>query len=263
MPNKKKKKKKPKRRKGKTGRGSRRGRKGQDSTPAVDARSKVLNNYEFLFEHILEYLNWQPPDKNHLYPGYACVNKWLKDICLRAAAYEYRAFDYWFTLCCDARTGFFTFNATSKAECFFQNLLWKNRFNDEHFDDIIEGCRSNCFGSTKNCHQRIKSRRRNYAMLKLFQLVANQQLLGHALLKFAYHLVGQWMVFHVKDWQSEVKKVGFFKQLRELFFWWARAEKLGCKSTLKAKLGVFLVFTDTLYGDKTIKKNCVKSCVYI
>lgn len=229
----------------------------------LKAMHKVVTNFNFLFEYILTFLHWKNNiDSESIFPSYAKVNHFMMDVCLRDAAFNYSAFEWWFDQCCDPTTGYFRFNKNEKTERIFLSLLWENHYNDIYFDDLVEGCRSNCFAS-ENKSQKIKSRHRNYAMLKLFQIVANHQLLGHSMLKYAYHLVGQWMVGHVKDWCAEIHKAGFFVQLRELFFWWTKAALQGCKASNKAKVHVFLLFSRTLFRTKKEKKEGALKCVFI
>ena len=87
-------------------------------------------------------------------------------------------------------------------------------------------------------------------MLMLFHSNLLTSVETHPVLaKYAYHLLGQWMVGHVKDWYKEVHKTGFFGQLREVFHFWTKAQKLGFPLSFQAKVTAFDWYSKAILKD--------------
>ena len=226
------KKKKKKKKKKKSGKGKR--------VSQNVATARVMGNEGFLLERVLSYLPWRVTrGRSHFKPSYAGVSPFMRSYAQLAGASDCQGFGWWFEMCCDD-DGMFTFNATPQSEALFRRVVWKNFYNERYCDDIVEACRSVCFKSKRTSHQQIKSLRRSYTMLMLFSSdILTSETTNPVLASYAYHLVGQWMVKHVKSWSEEVHKKNFFVQLREVFHFWTKAQHLGCKASERAKRTVF------------------------
>lgn len=255
MPKKKKRAKK-KKKNHKRGKGKRRGR-GANGEPKAVEKVMVYND-QYLLERVLTYLPWG--EKLTMFfsgeklvkfalPGYFGVSHYMLACAHSYTARDHAAFSLWFESCCD-ENGMFKFNGTRFSEALFRKLVWKNHYNGERTNEIIQACRSACFSSENTSHQKVKSLRRNYTMLMLFSSDLLTSVEAHPVLaKYAYHLIGQWMVGHVKNWFIEVHKTGFFGQLREVFYFWTRAQKLGFPPSFRAKVTVFDWYSKALLKD--------------
>lgn len=221
------------------------------------ARAKVMSNEWYLLERVLSYLPWRvKKDRSYFKPQYCGVSHFMHSYSLLAGASKNQGFVWWFDSCCDA-SGMFAFNATPRSEEIFRKLVWKNFYNEKYCDELVEACRSVCFKSERTDHQRVKSRRRSYTMLMLFSSdILTSPGVNSQLASCAYHLVGQWMVQHVKNWSVEVHKKGFFKQLREVLYFWSKAQNLGCRASLRAKRTVFERYSEAIL--KTFKAEELK-----
>lgn len=246
-----KKKYKQKRAKKKKNRGRGKGKCGGCVKPA--AMMKIFDNHQYLLERVLSYLPWRVKrGKSHFKPSYFGVSHFMSSYTMLAGASNNTAFSWWFETCCDAG-GMFVFNPTPWAGEIFRRSIWKNYYNSRYCDEIVQACRAVCFKSKRTRHQQVKSLTRSYAMLMLFSSDILTSPKNPVLAGYAHHLVGQWMVKHVKDWETEVHRVGFFKQLREACLHWTKAEKLGCPSSFQAKLTLFDWYSKPVLLDYSVK----------
>lgn len=232
----------------KRGKGKHRGRSVGGKPTALE--KVMVYNDQYLLERVLSYLSWgEKKKKNFTLPSHFGVSHHMMACVHSNSARDHAAFSLWFETCCD-ENGAFTFNGTRLSEDLFRKVVWKNYYNGERTDEIIQACRSGCFASKHTSHQKVKSLRRNYTMLMLFSSDLLTSVQTHPVLaKYAYHLVGQWMVGHVKDWSKEVHKMGFFGQLREVFYFWTKAQKLGFPLSFRAKVTAFDWYSKAILKD--------------
>lgn len=249
MPKKKYKQKRAKKKKNrKRGKGKHRGSSVGDEPKALE--KVMFHNDQYLLERVLSYLPWgEKKKKNFTVPSHFGVSRHMMMCMYSNSARDHAAFSLWFEECCD-ENGMFKFNGTHLSEDIFRKVVWKNYYNGERTDEIIQACRSACFSSEHTSHQKVKSLRRNYSMLMLFHSNLLTSVETHPVLaKYAYHLLGQWMVGHVKDWYKEVHKTGFFGQLREVFHFWTKAQKLGFPLSFQAKVTAFDWYSKAILKD--------------